>query len=83
MCEWYSRINEYLLNLGFTKIVVDPNLYFLYVKPDLLVLVLYVDDSILTGSYEKLIGWCKEKLANKFDMKDIGLIHCFLGLEVW
>jgi hypothetical protein len=44
---------------------------------------MYVDDSILTGSYEKLIGWCKEKLANKFDMKDIGLIHCFLGLEVW
>jgi ribonuclease P protein subunit POP4 len=33
------------------------------------------DDSILTGSYEKLIGWCKEKLANKFDMKDIGTFN--------
>eukprot|EP00253_Pinus_taeda_P011882 PITA_11882 len=30
-----------------------------------------------------LIEGCKRNLAAKFDMQDLGLIHYFLGLEVW
>jgi hypothetical protein len=26
---------------------------------------------------------CKRELAYEFDMKDIGLMHYYLGLEVW
>jgi hypothetical protein len=41
-----------------------------------------VDDLFLTGE-EKLIIECKKKLASKFEMKDLGLMHYLLGLEVW
>jgi hypothetical protein len=51
----------------------------MYVDIDLVVLVLYVDDLIITGSSEKLIVWCKKKFSSEFDMKDIGLLHYFLG----
>jgi hypothetical protein len=47
-----------------------------------LILVLYVDDLFLTGD-EKLIADCKVNLVAEFDMKDLGLMHYFLGLEVW
>lgn len=30
-----------------------------------------------------MIQSCKEDLARKFEMKDMGLMHYFLGLEVW
>jgi hypothetical protein len=40
-----------------------------------------VDDLFLTGA-EKLIEWCKQQLASEFEMKDLGLMHYFLGLEV-
>jgi hypothetical protein len=57
---------------------------YLFDKSYLLVSVLlYVDDLILTSSSEKLIAWCKIEVGMKFDMKDIGLMHYFLGLEVW
>jgi hypothetical protein len=41
-----------------------------------------VDDLFLTGE-EKLITECKQRLAAEFEMKDLGLMHYFLGLEVW
>jgi len=34
-------------------------------------------------SDEKLINSYKEDLAREFEMKDMGLMHYFLGLEVW
>jgi len=47
-----------------------------------LIIVLCVDDLIITSD-EKLIKSCKEDLATKFEMKDMGLMHYFLGIEVW
>ena len=48
----------------------------------MLIIVLYVDDLILTGD-ELLIQSCKADLAKEFEMKDLGLLHYFLGLEIW
>jgi hypothetical protein len=41
-----------------------------------------VDDLFITGA-ERLISSCKESLASEFEMTNIGLMHYFLGLEVW
>lgn len=60
----------------------DPNLYYLVVENEPLILVLYVDDLFMTGS-SRLIEDCKKNLAIEFDMKDLGRMHYFLGLEVW
>ena len=45
-------------------------------------IVLYVNDLILTGD-EHMIHSCKEDLAREFEIKDMGLLHYFLGLEIW
>jgi hypothetical protein len=79
---WYSRIDKYLQSLSLTKSEADPNLYLLQVGKSLLILVLYVNDLFLTGN-EELIAKFKKDLALEFKMKDIGLMHYFLGLEVW
>ena len=45
-------------------------------------MVLYVDDLFRTR-YERLISECKSNLAVEFEMKELGLMHYFLGLELW
>ena len=79
---WNGQIDGYLQKMGFVKSDVHPNLYYLVVESEPLILVLYVDDLFLTGS-SRLIEDCKKNLATEFDMKDLGRMHYFLGLEVW
>jgi hypothetical protein len=61
---------------------VDENLYQIVVEGKILIIALYVHDFILNGDH-RLIHSCKEDLAKEFDMKDMGLPHYFLGLEIW
>jgi hypothetical protein len=79
---WYSRINGYLQSMGFTKSEENLNLHHIFVQSNRLILVLYVDDLFLAG-IEKLITKCKANTTIEFKMKDISMMHYFLGLEVW
>jgi len=78
---WYAHIDIYLVKFGFTRSNVDPNLYFKVAQAMPLILVLCVDDLFLIGS-EPLMIECKMEIASKFNMKDLRLMHYFLGLEV-
>jgi hypothetical protein len=79
---WYGRIDSFLTSLGFTKSKFDSNLYFKVMNDEPIILLLYLDDLFLTRE-ENLITDCKKKLVAEFEMKDLGLMHYFLGLEVW
>ena len=81
MCLVHSDIQLFHW-IGFTKSEADANLYQIVVEGKILIIVLYVDDLILTGD-EQLIHSCKEGLTKEFKMKDMGLLHYFLGLEIW
>ena len=45
-------------------------------------LLLYVDDIILTGSDKAFIASIIQLLCSAFDLKDLGLLHYFLGLQI-
>ena len=71
-----------MLSIGFQKSEADPNLYYIVVRGVLLILLLYVDDLFIVGG-EHLIDACKKDLASKFEMIDLGLVHYYLGMEIW
>ena len=79
---WYTRIDNYFTRLGFTNSEADANLYHIMVEGKKMTIVLCVDDLILIGD-DQLIMSCKEDLTREFEMKDMGLMHYFLGMEVW
>jgi hypothetical protein len=47
-----------------------------------LVVGVYVDDLIITGSDRNNIKSFKEEMAAAFKMSNLGLLHYYLGIEV-
>ena len=74
---WYSRIDSYLLSMGFQKSEADPNLYFIMVGDDLLILLLCVDDLFIRGG-ERPNAACKKNIASEYELTNIRLMHYFL-----
>ena len=68
--------------LGFTKSKEDSNL-FLRVEGEILVMhLLYVDDLFLIGK-EEVLKVARRRIVVEFEMKDLGMMHYVLGMEVW
>eukprot|EP00253_Pinus_taeda_P021899 PITA_21899 len=80
---WYMKIDQYLTNHGFQRSPSNANLYIKHTGDDILFVVVYVDDLIITGSSVHLINGIKQDLCRTFDMTDLGLLHYCLGIEVW
>ena len=47
-----------------------------------MVIVLYVDDSIIIGDHEKMLQQLRESLSLEFEMTDLGGLRYFLSIEV-
>ena len=49
---------------------------------DVLLVAVYVDDLLITGSKTEMIDGFKGNMSNKFEMSDLGLLTYYLGIEV-
>ncbi|XP_047252355.1 uncharacterized mitochondrial protein AtMg00810-like [Capsicum annuum] len=58
----------------------------LYVKKakggDVLVVSLYVDDILVTGSNKAMVNQFKQEMETKFEMSELGEMNYFLGMEI-
>ena len=79
---WYSKMDSYLLSQNLVRCKSDPNVYMLRTTDSLLLLVMYVDDLLITGWSTSTIAAVKRILHDKFLMKDMGPLHFFLGLNI-
>eukprot|EP00253_Pinus_taeda_P024742 PITA_24742 len=81
-CAWYNKIDAYLLDNGFGQCDGEPTLYIKESEGKIIIVVLYVDDLIFTGSDDFLIADFKQVMKSKFEITDLGLLRYFLGIEV-
>lgn len=79
---WYNRIDDHLLSLGFEKSLSQSTLYVKYSGNDTLIISLYVDDLLVTGSSAYQIEDFKQEMMKVFEMTDLGLMSYFLGMEI-
>ncbi|KAI5329222.1 hypothetical protein L3X38_028619 [Prunus dulcis] len=80
---WYDEIDSYFNRAGFKK---SPSEATLYVKTSdtsgILIVSLYVDDIVYTGSCVKLLEEFKNDMMKHYEMTDLGLLYHFLGMGV-
>jgi hypothetical protein len=79
---WYAKMDSYLLSQNFVHCKSDPNVYTLRTTDSLLLLVLYVDDLLITDCSTSAIATVKGILHDRFLMTIMGLLHFFLRLDI-
>ena len=80
---WNVKLNKILVGLNFHRCSKEPSLYRRRDKMSLLLVVVYVDDLLVTGSPLTSIVKFKESMAAEFDMSDLGKLTYYLGIEVY
>ena len=61
----------------------DSNMHGKRVGNDIIILIIYVDDIIITGSEASAITQIKYNMRKAFNMTNLGLLHYCLCVEVW
>ncbi|XP_075492446.1 uncharacterized protein LOC142530498 [Primulina tabacum] len=79
---WHAKLSTGLEALCFKRSSADSSLYVLLGLVDKLVVLIYVDDLIITGNNTDSIAQLKTKLQHKFPIKDLGSLKYFLGIEM-
>ncbi|KAI5333016.1 hypothetical protein L3X38_023145 [Prunus dulcis] len=79
---WNAKFTGHLPAIGFTVSHSDPSLFVKHVGSDSVILLLYVDDIILTGSKDSLVEEVIDELSVVFEMKDMGRLTYVLGLQI-
>lgn len=68
---WFEKINTFFSIHGFSSTEFDYNLYYLWDSGEVILLILYVDNLLLTGSDRNKISQIKTQLMQKFKMTDL------------
>lgn len=79
---WYGKIAEFLTHNGYLVTSADSSLFIKAKGGKLAIVLVYVDDLIITGNYDEEILQIKENFSVRFQMKDLGELKHFLGLEI-
>jgi hypothetical protein len=75
---WNAKLDATMLSLGFQRSRSEHDVY----ARQKLIVGVYVDDLVITGSCGAEIGQFKAEMKNSFRMSDLGLLRYYLGIEV-
>ncbi|XP_059590521.1 retrovirus-related Pol polyprotein from transposon RE2 [Vitis vinifera] len=81
-CAWFAKFSSIIFRLGYTASPYDSALFLRRTDKGTILLLLYVDDMIITGDDLSGIQELKDFLSQQFEMKDLGHLSYFLGLEI-
>lgn len=79
---WFERFSRVLKTEGYIQGQSDDTMFFKHRGGKKTILIVYVDDIVLTGDDLEEISRIKEALAKEFEVKDLGEMKYFLGMEV-
>jgi hypothetical protein len=79
---WFDRFSSFLLHIGFYCSPADSSLFVFRSSSHTILLLVYVDDIIVTSDHPSHLSTLITKLSSEFAMKDLGPLNYFLGVQV-
>ena len=79
---WYDRLSQFLLSKGYKRGEVDMTLFTLIEGTHILLMQVYVDDTIYGSTNPKLVADFENHMKSEFEMSQVGELTFFLGLQV-
>jgi transposase InsO family protein len=79
---WFGKFFETVLKFGLQRCQTDHSVFHLHTSAGYILLVVYVDDIVITGDDSGGIARLKQFLQEQFHTKDLGKLRYFLGIEV-
>ena len=79
---WYTKLYTCLLSWGFLCSQSETFLFSLHTGSQLTLILVYVNDIIITGTHASLVNTFITKLNYQFALKDLGTLSYFLGIQV-
>uniref|UniRef100_A0A2N9FWE2 Integrase catalytic domain-containing protein n=1 Tax=Fagus sylvatica TaxID=28930 RepID=A0A2N9FWE2_FAGSY len=79
---WFESFTTQLLHLGFIASSADSSLFIYKDNQVIAYLLLYVDDIVFTSNTPSFLDHLIQQLNSTFDLKDLGSLHYFLGLQI-
>nr|GEX86340.1 copia protein [Tanacetum cinerariifolium] len=69
---WYDELSKFLTSKGFTKGTIDPTLFMIRYKEDILLVQIYVDDIIFRSTNPKFSKRFEKLMHGRFEMSLMG-----------
>ena len=79
---WNETFHEFVCSIGFQVSDFDPCLYLKITSGECVLLLVYVDGVLVTGSSTDMIARTKSALKTRFEMTDSGKCAFVLGIEL-
>ena len=79
---WYSTFSAFLLQQGFINSHCYSSLFIYKTQSVITILLVYVDDIIVTGNSPSHIQQLITHMHSAFSMKELGSLSYFLGISV-
>ncbi|KAA0033123.1 putative mitochondrial protein [Cucumis melo var. makuwa] len=79
---WFATFSSTITQLVFTSSSHDSALFTRQTSNGIVLLLLYVDDVIITDDDPQALSDLQCYLSKHFEMKDLGNLNYFLGLEI-
>ena len=81
-CAWFGKFSQVVKEFGMQKSKFDHSVFYRNSSSSIILLVVYVDDIVITRSDSKGISSHKFFLQSQFHEKDLGMLRYFLGIEM-